>query len=91
MSRVANISDRRLISFEEAGELMGGLHPNTIRQRKAGTETLTHVPGFGRRVFLVRSEVLDLIDRKIAQAEADERLRRKTLRLVPNADIECRA
>jgi hypothetical protein len=77
-------TDSRLISFEEAAELMGGLHPNTIRQRKGGTDSLTHVPGFGRRVFLIRSEVLELVDRKIAQAQADERARRKNIRLVTN-------
>lgn len=72
-----------LISFEDAGKLCGGLHPNTFRQRKAGTELLTHVP-FGRRVMLIRTEVDDLVERKIAQAQADERKRRKTLRLVSN-------
>jgi hypothetical protein len=81
--------DSRLISFEEAAELMGGLHPNTLRQRKGGSDSLTHVSGFGRRVFLVRAEVMELVDRKIAQAQANERSRRKSLRLVPPADIEC--
>lgn len=74
--------DSPLISFDEAGALMGGLHPNTIRQRKAGTDSLTHVSGFGRRVFLIRSEVIDLVDRQIALARAGERERRKGLRLV---------
>ena len=74
--------DPRLMSFEEASQLMGGLHPNTIRQRKGGTEELTHVPGFGRRVFLVRTEVMDLLNRKIAEAQAKERKRRKGLHLV---------
>ena len=74
--------DSRLMSFEEASRLMGGLHPNTIRQRKGGTDTLTHVPGFGRRVFLVRSEVLKLIELKIEEAQAKERKRRKSLHLV---------
>ncbi|HYJ87183.1 MAG TPA: hypothetical protein VEW46_14070 [Pyrinomonadaceae bacterium] len=32
------MSESLLISFEEAGRLLGGLHPNTLRQRKAGTE-----------------------------------------------------
>lgn len=74
-----------LMSFEEAGEILGGLHPNTIRQRKGGTDTLTHVPGFGRRVFLVRSEVMALIERRIAEAQANERKRRKGLHLVSRA------
>lgn len=78
------VSESPLISFEEAGGLFG-LHPNTIRQRKGGTETLTHVPGFGRRVFLVRSEVMGLLERKIQQAQANERKRREHLRLVPKA------
>lgn len=68
-----------LISFEEAGSLLGGLDPSTIRKRKGGTEELTHVPGFGRRVFLVRAEVMNLIERKINQAQANERKRRKNL------------
>jgi tmRNA-binding protein len=76
------VSDSRLISFAEAGEILGGIHANTIRERKAGTHELTHVSGFGRRVFLIRAEVEALLDRKIAQAQADERSRRKSLRLV---------
>lgn len=73
------VIDSRLVSFKEAAELMGGMHPNTIRQRKGGTEELTHVSTFGRRVFLVRSEVEDLIEKRIAQAQAVERKRRKGL------------
>ena len=75
------VSDSRLLSFEEAGRLLGGLHPNTLRQRKAGTESLTHVTGFGRRVMLIREEVNALIEWKIAQAQAAERDRRKVLQL----------
>lgn len=74
------MSESPLISFEEAGKLMGGLHANTLRQRKAGTAFLTHVP-MGRRIMLIREEVENLIERKIAQAQADERRRQKTLRL----------
>lgn len=74
--------DERLMSFEEAARALGGLHPNTLRQRKAGTDKLTHVPGFGRRVFLVRAEVMELVTQKIQQAQAAERQRQKTLRLV---------
>jgi len=69
------------MSFEDAGKLLGGLHPNTLRQRKGGTERLTHVPGFGRRVMLIRDEVEALVDLKIGQAHAIERGRRKMLRL----------
>ena len=75
------MSDSRLLSFEEAGRLLGGLHPNTLRQRKAGTESLTHVTGFGRRVMLIREEVNSLIEWKLAQAQAAERDRRNVLRL----------
>jgi len=62
------MSESLLIDFEEAGRLLGGLHPNTLRQRKGGTENLTHVSGFGRRVMLVREEVNALVESKIAQA-----------------------
>ncbi len=75
------MNESLLISFEEAGRLLGGLHPNTLRQRKAGTENLTHVTGFGRRIMLLRDEVNALIESKIAQAQAIERDRQKILRL----------
>ncbi len=75
------MSESPLISFEEAGQILGGLHPNTIRQRKAGTDKLTHVSGFGRRIFLIRSEVMELLKLKIDQAQAAERQRRKNFRL----------
>jgi hypothetical protein len=71
-----------LMSFEEAAAILGGLHPNTLRRRKGGTESLTHVSGFGRRVFLIRAEVEKLVADRIAQAQADERARRKNLRLL---------
>ena len=74
------MNESLLIDFEEAGRLLGGLHPNTLRQRKGGTENLTHVSGFGRRVMLVREEVNALVESKIAQARAAERDRRKMLR-----------
>ena len=73
------MNESLLIDFEEAGRLLGGLHPNTLRQRKGGTENLTHVSGFGRRVMLVREEVNALVESKIAQARAAERDRRKML------------
>ncbi len=75
------MSESSLISFADAGKLMGGLHANTLRQRKAGTAFLTHVP-MGRRVMLVRAEVEELIKTKIAYAQAEERKRRKNFRLV---------
>lgn len=71
----------RLISFDEAGKLLGGLHPNTLRERKGGTENLTHVRGFGRRVLLIREEVDGLVESRIAQSLSAERDRRKMLRL----------
>lgn len=78
------MAESPLMSFEEASGLLL-VHANTIRQRKGGTELLTHVPGFGRRVFLVRSEVMELIDRKIEAAKALERKRQKGLHLVSRA------
>jgi len=75
------MNESLLIGFEEAGRILGGLHPNTLRQRKAGTENLTHITGFGRRVMLLREEVDALVDSKIAKAQAIERDRRKILRL----------
>lgn len=76
-----NEKESPLISFDEAAQMLGGLHPNTLRQRKAGTERLTHVRGFGKRVMLLREEVSALVELKIAQAHAAERDRRKILRL----------
>lgn len=74
----------RLISFKDAAAMAGGLHPNTFRQRKAGTDHFTHVP-IGRRVMLIRSEVEEWLDKKIAMAEANERRRQKNnLQLVRN-------
>lgn len=75
------MNESRLISFEDASRLLGGLHPNTLRQRKGGTENLTHVYGFGRRVMLILEEVEALVDYQIAQAVATERDRRKLLHL----------
>ena len=75
------MNESLLIGFEEAGRILGGLHPNTLRQRKAGTENLTHVSGFGRRVMLLREEVEALVQLRIAQAQAIERDRQKFLRL----------
>lgn len=75
------MNDPLLISFQEAARLAGGLSASTFRQRKAGTQNLTHVP-FGRRTMLIRSEVMELIERRIAQAQADERKRRQMFRLV---------
>lgn len=73
-------SSSKLISFFEAAELLE-LHHTTIRQRKSGTEMLTHVPGFGRRKFLIRAEVEALVQSKINRAiELDEE-RKSLLRL----------
>jgi len=73
------MSESRLISFKTAGELAGGLHPNTFRQRKAGTEKLTHVP-IGRRIMLIREEFDQWLEERINQARANER--RRQLQLV---------
>lgn len=72
--------DSRLISFEEAAQLLGGISQSAIRQRKGGTKDLTHVPGFGRRVFLIRSEVEDLVTERIEQAKAAHRKHFKVLK-----------
>jgi len=71
------------ISFKDAAELAGGLHPNTFRQRKAGTEHFTHVQ-VGRRVMLIRSELEEWIQKKTNQALAENRKRTKNLHLVTN-------
>lgn len=75
------MSEARLISVQEAARIAGGLHPNTFRQRKAGTENFTHVP-IGRRVMLIREEFEQWLDARINAALADERKRRKSLHLV---------
>ncbi len=70
----------KLVSFEE-GALMLGLHHTTVRQRKAGTEMLTHV-GMGRRRLLIRAEVDALVNRVINQAIEQDRERKSLLRMV---------
>lgn len=77
------MSESRLISFQDAAKEAGGLHPNTFRQRKAGTDHLTHVP-IGRRVFLLREEFEAWLEERIDRAKAEERKRRKSLHLVTN-------
>jgi hypothetical protein len=76
------MNQSRLISFQEASQLLGGLHTNTLRQRKGGCENLTHVAGFGRRVMLIREEVESLVQLRIDQAQASERDRQRILPLV---------
>lgn len=73
--------ESKWISMEDAGKLAGGLHPNTFRQRKAGTDHFTHVQ-VGRRVMLIRAELEEWIELKTVQAQANERKRRKHLQLV---------
>lgn len=68
-----------LISFEEASRILP-LHHTTFRQRKAGTDELTHVR-LGRRVFLVRSEVEALAQKTIKSARAENEHRKTLLRL----------
>ena len=76
--------DSRLISFNEASEILGGMTASAIRQRKAGTENLTHVPGLGRRIFLIRAEVEALVEQLIETAQAKERERQKTIAKITN-------
>lgn len=68
-----------LVSFEEAG-LFLRLHHTTLRQRKAGTDQLTHVRQ-GRRVFLVRTEVEALARQVIKSAQSENEHRKTLLRL----------
>ena len=70
------VAKDRLITFEQAGEIIA-LHHTTFRQRKAGTESLTHVR-MGRRVLLVKSEVEALAQRLINE-QRQEDTKRKTL------------
>lgn len=72
----------RLISCEYAAEQCGGISAATFRQRKAGTENLTHV-SIGSRVMLIREEFEDWLEREIAKAKADHR--KNGLRLVKGA------
>lgn len=72
----------RLVSCEYAAEQCGGISAATFRQRKAGTENLTHVP-MGSRVMLIRDEFEEWLEREIAKAEADHR--KNGLRLVKGA------
>lgn len=68
----------RLISCEYAAEQSGGISPATFRQRKAGTEELTHV-AIGRRVMLIREEFEQWLEERIAQGKAKNRKERKSL------------
>ena len=68
-----------LITFQEAAMVLR-LHHTTIRQRKAGTEMLTHVPQ-GRRRFLLRSEVDALYQRTVRQAKEQDQERKTLLRM----------
>lgn len=74
------MSESRLISFEVGAEMLN-LHHTTVRQRKGGTEMLTHVSGFGRRRFLIRSEVEALVQNKINRAVEQDKERKTLLRM----------
>lgn len=74
------MSESRLVSFEDGAEMLN-LHHTTVRQRKGGTEMLTHVPGFGRRKFLIRAEVEALVNSKINRAVEQDKERKTLLRL----------
>lgn len=74
------MSESRLISFDAAAELLQ-LHHTTIRQRKAGTEMLTHVPGLGRRKMLIRAEVETLAETLIDRAVEQDAERKTLLRM----------
>lgn len=70
----------QLVSFEEGAEMLQ-LHHTTVRQRKGGTEMLTHVSGFGRRKFLIRAEVEALIQAKLKDAVEQDKERKTLLRM----------
>lgn len=70
----------KLISFEEGAEMLC-LHHTTVRQRKGGTEMLTHVPGLGRRKMLIRAEVEALANSLIDRAVELDKERKSLLRL----------
>lgn len=70
----------KLISFEEAASVLR-LHHTTIRQRKAGTENLTHVRGLGRRVHLISDEVEALAAKVINDSIQHDQERKTLLRL----------
>lgn len=72
----------RLVSCEYAAEECGGVSAAMFRQRKGGTENLTHVP-MGSRVMLIRDEFEEWLEREISKAEADHR--KNGLRLVKGA------
>lgn len=74
------MGESRLISFEVGAEMLN-LHHTTVRQRKGGTEMLTHVSGFGRRRFLIRSEVEALVQNKINRAVEQDKERKTLLRM----------
>lgn len=60
----------RFISLREASDRLG-ITDTSIRQRKCGTEKLTHVrPGGAKRVLLVESEVDQLVDDWIRRARS---------------------
>lgn len=67
-------SDSRLISFVEAGRMLG-LNPDTIRTKKGDTGSLTHVR-FGRRIMVLREEVEALLNQRIQEG------REKTARIL---------
>lgn len=73
------MNESPLISFEQASAILP-LHHTTFRQRKAGTDELTHVR-LGRRVFLVRSEVEALAHKLIKSAKSENEHRKTLLRL----------
>ena len=70
----------KLVSFEEGAEMLQ-LHHTTVRQRKGGTEMLTHVRGLGRRKFLIRAEVQALVDRTINESLEQDKPRKSLLRV----------
>lgn len=73
-------TEPKLISFFQGAELLS-CHHTTIRQRKGGTEELTHVRGLGRSVKLIEGEVLALRRRLVERSMEYTQERKSLIRL----------
>ena len=59
-----------LLSLKAAAARLG-ISQDSIRKRRCGTESLSHIrPGGGRRILLIESEVNGLVDEWIRRARA---------------------
>lgn len=69
----------KFISLQDAAELLA-IDESSLRKRKCGTEDLNHIQ-MGRRVVLLESEVVALMERKIEEAVEAHPLRRAERKL----------